>query len=119
MFKVKKSNGQVITLPDPKALTPERNKLWSSNTGRLDSGYFTGDLIGIKRKLNITWGPMKASDAQKIIEATSEQYVTITYTAENGSESSGEFYWGDLSGDVYNYTVSHIMSGFTCNAIER
>ncbi|MCQ2463983.1 MAG: hypothetical protein MJ095_00210 [Oscillospiraceae bacterium] len=119
MLKVKYGSNNYITLPEPQALTPERNKIWSANTGRLDSGLFVGDLIAIKRKLNISWGPMTASDAKKIINAVNQQYVKIKYTGEDGEEQEGEFYWGDLSGDVYNLTVSHIMSGFTCNAIER
>lgn len=44
MFKV-----DTVTLPEPQALTTEHNKIWSSNTGRLDSGYFVGDLIAKKR----------------------------------------------------------------------
>lgn len=108
-----------IILPEPQAMSCEHNKIWSANTGRLDSGYFVGDIIAVKRKLNITWGPCTAEDAQKILEATDKQFVRIQYTAEDGTTQSGDFYWGDLSGDVYNYTVIHIMSGFSCNAIER
>lgn len=112
-----KVNG--ITLPEPKSMTPEHNKLWSTNTGRLDSGYFVGDLIAIKRKLNITWGPCTADDARMIKNAVNQQFVTIEYTGEDGTDQSGEFYWGDLTGEFYNLTVEYIMSGFSCNAIER
>ena len=114
MFKV-----DTVTLPEPQALTTEHNKIWSSNTGRLDSGYFVGDLIAKKRKLNLTWGPCTREQAALILTATEKQYVRIDYTNEKGEADSGDFYWGDLSGDVYNLTVEHIMSGFTCNAIER
>lgn len=114
MFKVNS-----ITLPEPVAITYDQNKIWSANTGRLDSGYFVGDLIAIKRKLNIQWGPQTAEDARKILNAVNQQFVTINYTAEDGTEKSGEFYWGDATGEAYNFTVEHIMSGFSCNAIER
>lgn len=108
-----------VTLPEPQSLTPEHNKIWSANTGRLDSGYFVGDLIAVKRKLNITWGPCTKEDAQKILAATRKPFVQIKYINEENEEDQGEFYWGDLSGDFYNLTVKHIMSGFSCNAIER
>ncbi len=108
-----------VTLPEPQALTTEHNKIWSANTGRLDSGYFVGDLIAVKRKLNITWGPCTAANARKILAATRKQFVTIQYTNEENEDDEGEFYWGDISGDYYNLTVERIMSGFSCNAIER
>ena len=108
-----------ITLPEPKALTTEHNKIWSANTGRLDSGYFVGDLIATKRKLNIKWGAMTAADAQTVLNAVNNDFVTIEYTDETGQTATGEFYWGDVSGDYYNLTVKHIMSGLSCNAIER
>lgn len=114
MFKVNS-----VVLPEPQSLTTEHNKIWSSNTGRLDSGYFVGDLIAIKRKLNIRWGAMKAEDAQKVIDAVGQQFTVIEYTAEDGTEKSGDFYWGDLSCEYYNITVEYLMSGFSCNAIER
>lgn len=114
MFKVNN-----ITLPEPQALTTEHNKIWSANTGRLDSGYFVGDLIAVKRKLNITWGPMTAADAQKVINAVNNEFVTIQYTDETNKTSTGEFYWGDASFDYYNLTVAALLSGGTCNAIER
>ncbi|MCQ2464386.1 MAG: hypothetical protein MJ095_02240 [Oscillospiraceae bacterium] len=118
MFKVKYNNTEVI-LPEPQSMTYEHNKIWSANTGRLDSGYFVGDIIANKRKLNVTWGACTAADAVKILNAVNQAFVTIWYTAEDGTIQTGEFYWGDVSGDAYNYTVQHIMSGFSCNAIER
>ena len=108
-----------VTLPEPQSLTPEHNKIWSANTGRLDSGYFVGDLIAVKRKLNITWGPCTKEDAQKILAATQKQFVQIKYINEENEEEPGEFYWGDLSGECYNMTVKYISSGFSCNASER
>lgn len=109
-----------VTLPEPQALTTEHNKIWSSNTGRLDSGYFVGDLIGIKRKLNITWGPMTRAEAQKVLNAVNSKFVTIKYTNETSTTlAEGEFYWGDVSCEFYNFTVDAILSGCTCNAIER
>lgn len=117
-MKVKFNNTE-ITLPEPQDLTVEHNKIWSANTGRLDSGYFVGDLIAIKRKLNITWGPCNKDEAKLILDATKQQFVGIEYTTENKTTGTGEFYWGDLSGDYYNLTIEKIMSGFSCNAIER
>lgn len=108
-----------VTLPEPQALTVEHNKIWSSNTGRLDSGYFVGDLIAIKRKLNISWGPMNKTDAQKVLTAVNSKFVTIIYIDEHKDQVSGEFYWGDVSSEFYNLTVESLISGCSCNAIER
>ena len=38
------------TLPPPKSVTYSQNKIWSQNTGRLDNGFFVGELIAIKKK---------------------------------------------------------------------
>lgn len=120
MLKYKVNNGSYITLPEPKALTTEYNKIWSSNTGRLDSGYFVGDLVAIKRKLDISWGPMNRTDAQKVLTAVNSKFVTIQYNNETSATPvQGEFYWGDVSCEFYNLTVDALLSGCSCNAIER
>lgn len=48
-------------LPTPKGVNYSQNKIWSQNTGRLDNGYFVGELIGVKKKYEVTFPPLSTS----------------------------------------------------------
>lgn len=109
-----------VEMPAPKKFGIERNKLWSQNSGRLDNGYFVGDLLGIKRKLIIEWPPLKGTDAQTVITAVSQGFTSITFTNEAGAEETGDFYFGDGSGEAYSWNTALLYTtGLNINAIER
>lgn len=107
-----------VTMPAPKKFGIERNKLWSQNAGRLDNGYFVGDLIAIKRKLIVEWPPLKGSDAQTVITAVSQGYASISFPDESGTTQTGDFYFGDQTGEAYSWQKLY-TTGLTVNAIER
>ena len=109
-----------IDVATPKKLTIERNKLWSSNAGRLDSGYFVGDLIAIKTKLNVQWPPLTQQEASQLLTLLDRQYVSITYKSETGINVTKDFYFGDVSTGIYSWANGQqLVSGISCNAIER
>ena len=109
-----------IDVATPKKLTIDRNKLWSSNAGRLDSGYFVGDLIAIKTKLNVQWPPLTQQEASQLLTLLDRQYVSITYKSETGINVTKDFYFGDVSTGIYSWANGQqLVSGISCNAIER
>ena len=109
-----------IDVATPKKLTIDRNKLWSSNAGRLDSGYFVGDLIAIKTKLNVQWPPLTQQEASQLLTLLDRQYVSITYKSETGINVTKDFYFGDVSTGIYSWADGQqLVSGISCNAIER
>ena len=57
-----------VAMPEPKlnGLKISRNKIWSKNAGRGADGTMTGDIIGLKWKLEIEFLPL--TDAQMAIE---------------------------------------------------
>lgn len=109
-----------IDVAAPKSLTIDRNKLWSSNAGRLDSGYFVGDLIAVKTKLNIKWPPLSQAEASQLLTLLDRQFVSITYKSETGTDATKDFYFGDVSTGIYSWANGQqLVSGISCNAIER
>lgn len=98
-----KINGEVM--PEPQALTPSREKIWSSNTGRSDSGKMNGDIVAIKTKLQIQWGILSAEQTELLDSYFSQAYFECTYLdpASANKEKTIEVYAGTPTYPVYSY----------------
>lgn len=98
-----KFNGQIM--PEPSAITPSREKIWSSNTGRSDSGKMNGDIVAIKTKLQIQWSVLSAEQTELIDSYLSQSYFECTYLAPSSGnkEKTIEVYAGTPSYPVYSY----------------
>lgn len=97
-------------LPVPKSVNYTENKLWSENTGRLDSGYFVGDLIGIKRKYEVVWPPLTPTQLSTVRTAINNQFAEVTITDigdDDNNPSTTDVtlnaYFGDLSVEAYSW----------------
>ena len=92
-------------LPAPKTVTYSENKIWSQNTGRLDNGYFVGDLIAIKRKYEITFPPLTETQLSTVRTAFNDEFaqVTITDMASNTDVVLSSCYFGDLTVEAYSW----------------
>ena len=93
------------TIPEPSSLIVGREKIWSSNTGRSDSGKMNGDIVSIKTTLKIQWGILSAENIERIDQYLSQTYLKCTYldpTLAN-KENTKEFYSGTPSYPVYSY----------------
>lgn len=91
------------TLPTPKSVNYSQNKLWSQNTGRLDSGYFVGDLIGIKKKYEVTFPPLSTSDLATVRAAINTDFATVEITNAEGGTDTVSAYFGDLTVEAYSW----------------
>lgn len=91
------------TLPTPKSVVYSSNKLWSQNTGRLDSGYFVGDLIAIKKKYEVTFPALSTSDLATVRAAINTDFATVTITNAEGSTDTVSAYFGDLTVESYSW----------------
>ena len=98
------------TLPTPKSVTYSYNKLWSQNTGRLDNGYFVGDLIAVKRKYEVTFPPLSPTQLSDVRTAINPSggFASVTITdVGNGDNSSHtttlDAYFGDLTVESYSW----------------
>lgn len=91
------------TLPTPKDVKYSSNKLWSQNTGRLDSGYFVGDLIAVKKKYDVTFPPLSTSELATVRAAVNADFATVQITNAEGSTDTVTAYFGDLSVESYSW----------------
>ncbi len=93
------------TMPEPKSIEVGREKVWSSNTGRSDSGKMTGDVVAIKTTLKITWAVLSALQTQKIDKYLSKAFFQCTYMdpASGNEEKTKTFYAGTPVYPVYSY----------------
>lgn len=90
-------------LPTPKNVDYSYNKLWSQNSGRLDSGRFVGELIGIKRKYVVTFPLLNPSELATVRNAFANQYATVVITDVDGGDAELECYFGDVTVRAYSW----------------
>lgn len=92
-------------MPEPQSLTTDREKIWSSNTGRSDSGTMNGDIVAIKAKIKIQWGILSAEQTELIDSYLSQPFFACTYKdpASANREITKEFYAGTPTYPVYSY----------------
>lgn len=103
-------------LPTPKSVTYTQNKLWSQNTGRLDSGYFVGDLIAIKKKYQVTFPALTPAELETVRAAVNADFATVKITNAEGGTDTVSAYFGDVTVESYswrngiNYAVNAAVS---------
>lgn len=91
-------------LPAPKSVTYSHNKLWSENTGRLDNGFFVGDLIAIKRKYEVVFPPLTTTQLTTVRTAFNDEFAQVTITDVDGSDVVlSSCYFGDLTVEAYSW----------------
>lgn len=90
-------------LPTPKGVVYSDNKLWSQNTGRLDSGYFVGELVAIKKKYEVTFPPLTTSELDTVKSAINDQFATVQITNAQGGTDTVDAYFGDITVEAYSW----------------
>lgn len=107
-------------LPTPKSVVYSDNKLWSQNTGRLDSGYFVGELVAIKKKYEVTFPPLTISDFETVESAINDQFATVQITNAQGGTDTVDAYFGDITVEAYSWHngIQYAMNA-TVSIIER
>lgn len=93
------------TIPEPKSIKISREKIWSKNTGRSDSGKMTGDIVAIKTTLKIEWAILSAEEIKLIDQYLSTAFFECTYLdpALGNKETTKSFYAGSPMYPVYSY----------------
>lgn len=98
-----KFDGEIM--PEPQKLEIHREKIWSANTGRVDSGDMTGDLVAIKVTLKIQWGVLTPAETEKIDKHLSKAFFDCTFLnpAEANAETTKRVYADAPAYPVYSY----------------
>ena len=90
-------------LPTPKSVQYSQNKIWSQNTGRLDNGYFVGDLIAIKKKYEVMFPPLTTSQLATVRAAVNTELATVMITNAEGGTDTVSAYFGDVTVEAYSW----------------
>ena len=90
-------------LPTPKSVQYSQNKIWSQNTGRLDNGYFVGDLIATKKKYEVTFPPLTTSQLATVRVAVNADFATVQITNAEGGTDTVSAYFGDVTVEAYSW----------------
>lgn len=112
-------------MPDPalEGVTVSREKIWSSNTGRVASGKMVGTIVAIKTTLKIKWPVLTPDEVATIESAVSSQgspFVSVKYTDATGSTVTKTMYFGTPTYTVYSWANgTQYIKDATVDAIEQ
>ena len=106
---VLKING--VTMPEILAdgYNISKNKIWSSNSGRVKSGKAVGTIIAIKTTLDITFAPLTEEEVAIIdnqVSDATKPFQKVEYWDERGNDSTKVVYFGDVT-----YSTSEVING--------
>lgn len=119
-----KFNGVVMPSPKFNGFRIGKNKIWSQDTGRSNSGLMNGRIIAIKRKIEIQFPPLTTLEIEKIDSVVSNKdipYVNVEYTDEKGTKTTINAYFNDPIYPIYGTNIRgrQLIVGCQIDAIER
>ena len=101
--------GQVVVCPDSYEISRETVGEFVRNA----AGSLVGDVVAVKRVLEVGWKVMSAGDYGRLVEAASPIFVEVNFVGENGEGAScvmratpgrgrivaagGRLWWKDVS----------------------
>lgn len=89
-------------MPSPVQLAVGEELIWSSNTGRSDSGSMVGDVVAEKTTLNITWGILTEAEYRLIKQNVKAGFFSVVFR-DAGETRSWDGYRGSLSNEQLGY----------------
>ena len=115
-----------VQLPTPKlgGIVITTNKIWSANTGRLETtGEMAGTIVATKRKVEIQWPPLTMQEVAIIetaVSSATEPFSTLRYTDMAGRTKTMTVYFGDPSYSIYSYSEGNQrIENVSVSAIEK
>ena len=100
--------------------------IWSENAGRVANGDFVGDIIAVKKTLQITWGELTYEQyalIQSSISRLGHPFVTVSYwppSAKNDSQRRTiRCYSEGLTGTIVTYTPQGRIASVTVNLVQK
>ena len=117
-------NGTKLPTPALGGLVMTTNKIWSANTGRLEStGEMAGTIVAVKRKVEIKWPPLSMEDVAIIETAVSNPitpFSSLRYVDMQGKEVTMQVYFGDPTYTVHSYSHGNQrIENVAVSAIEK
>lgn len=115
-------DGVEMPAPALEGLTITSNKMWSANTGRLEtSGEMVGTIVAVKTKIEIKW-PLLPMEKVRLIESALTSltpFHILKYTDMTGTTHEKTVYFGDPSYTVVSYGGRQLVKDISVSAIEK
>lgn len=110
-----------VTVPCPSSYQYKLSDVSSADAGRTEDGMMDKMRIAQKVHLELEWWNVSPEDAATILQAFDSEYFNVTYLdAKSGTFQTKQFYAGDRSSPLYNYsTLMGVWSKVAFNIIER
>ena len=115
-----------VQLPTPKlgGLVITTNKIWSANTGRLETtGEMAGTIVAVKRKVEIRWPPLTMEQVAVIegaVSSAGKPFSSLRYTDMTGKSTTMIVYFGDPTYSIYSYSEGiQLVDNVGVSAIEK
>ena len=121
ILTITKADGTNVPLPDPSEYSWGIQDVDADGTGRNQNGDLFRDRVGIKRKLTISWPPMKSAPMSTLLQAVDDVFFKVKYPdAMTGSERQMTAYVGDRTAPMYSLIDGEYQwEGLSMNFIER
>lgn len=121
ILTITKADGTNVPLPDPSEYSWGIQDIDADGTGRNQSGDLFRDRVATKRKLILSWPPMKAAPMSTLLQAVDDVFFKVTYPdAMTGSERQITAYVGDRTSPMYSLIDGvYQWNGLSMDFIER
>ena len=99
-------NGVVMPTPKVGGLKIQREKVWSSNTGRTADVTMVGTILAIKDNVEISWPPLTMEEVALIESVVSNKdlpFITMGYVDATGQEKEIPVYFGTPSYTAFDW----------------
>ena len=101
-----------------------RNKLWSNNAGRTNTGKSVGTIIAIKDKAEVTLTPLtpaKAKIIDDIVSDISKPFREVKVLFVDGTQKTMNAYFGDISYQWLSQAIGEngLITGVKVSIIEQ
>lgn len=101
-----------------------RNKIWSTNTGRTESGKMVGTIIAIKNKVEVSLAPItpeKAAILDSVISDMNNPFPRAKILNVDGTQKEITIYTGDVSYEWISTTIGNggLITGIKISCIEQ
>ena len=120
------SASSLVELPSPVSLKNTRNKIWSENTGRAQSGTnkakMIGDVLARKKSFEIKWGILTATEVESIISHLDNKsfvYFAAATSPSAAQSSAKTYYSSDISYEIIQSGPNVFYKDATVSMIEQ
>lgn len=115
-------DGVKMPVPAREGIKPGDQIIWASNSGRVANAEFVGDVIAVKKTLEITWNRLTYAQFDTIrshLTRLGHPFITVNYTDSDGIRKSFTGYTEGASSTIVTYTADGQIEGVVVNIVEK